>query len=83
MLKYKFETLTFLDHDGIPWNNNNAEHAVKHLAKYLTVANERFTEAWLIDYLKLLSVYDTCKYKSVSFLQFLLSKERDIDAFVG
>ena len=24
------ETLfTFLDYDGIPWNNNNAEHAVK------------------------------------------------------
>src|SRR5712691_4015582 len=20
---------TFLDHDGVPWNNNNAEHAIK------------------------------------------------------
>jgi uncharacterized protein (TIGR03067 family) len=29
----------------------------------------------------LLSLYQTCRYKSVSFLKFLLSKERDIDAF--
>lgn len=25
---------TFLDHDGVPWNNNNAEHAIKRFAKY-------------------------------------------------
>ena len=22
---------TFLDYDGVPWNNNNAEHAIKGL----------------------------------------------------
>ena len=33
------------------------------------------------DYLVLLSIYQTCKYKGVSFLRFLLSQERDIDAF--
>ena len=83
MLKYKVEMFSFLDHDGIPWNNNNAEHAVKHFAKYRRVANGRFTEDGLRDYLKLLSVYETCKYKSVSFLEFLLSKERDIDVFAA
>jgi len=83
MLKYKVEMFSFLDHDGIPWNNNNAEHAVKHFAKYRRVANGRFTENGLTDYLKLLSLHETCKYKSLSFLEFLLSKERDIDAFAA
>ncbi len=27
---------TFIRHDGVPWNNNNAEHAVKLFAKYRT-----------------------------------------------
>jgi hypothetical protein len=82
MTKYGAQMFTFLDYDGIPWNNNNAEHAVKHFAKYRRLANGRFTEDGLRDYLKLLSVYETCKYKAVSFLDFLLSKERDIDSFV-
>ena len=29
----------------------------------------------------LLSICQTCRYKGVSFLKFLLSRERDIDAF--
>ena len=32
-------------------------------------------------YLVLLSIYLTCKYKGISFLKFLLSREKDIDAF--
>jgi len=24
---------TFLDYDGVPWNNNNAEHAIKAFAR--------------------------------------------------
>ena len=34
MLKYNVQMFMFLDYDGIPWNNNNAEHAIKHFAKY-------------------------------------------------
>ena len=79
--KYSRRLFTFLDFDGVPWNNNNAEHAVKHFAKYRRLANGRFSEHGLKDYLKLLSVFETCKYKAVSFLEFLLSKERDIDSF--
>ncbi len=81
IMKYRGDLFTFLDYDGIPWNNNNAEHAVKHFAKYRRLANGRFAERGLRDYLKLLSVYETCKYKGVRFLEFLLSKERDIDSF--
>jgi hypothetical protein len=81
MTKYEGKLFTFLDYDSVPWNNNNAEHAVKHFAKYRRVANGRFTENGLRDYLKLLSIYETCRYKAVSFLGFLLSKQRDIDSY--
>src|SRR5262249_18855126 len=29
LLKYCGKLFTFLDHDGVPWNNNNAENAIK------------------------------------------------------
>src|SRR5437762_2125293 len=32
LLKCRDKLFTFLDHDGIPWNNNSAEHAVKQFA---------------------------------------------------
>jgi predicted RecB family nuclease len=81
LLKYRDKLFTFLDHDGVPWNNNNAEHAVKSFANYREVADNLITEVGLNQYLVLLSVYQTCKYKRVSFLKFLLSGETDIDAF--
>jgi hypothetical protein len=33
------------------------------------------------EYLKIMSIYQTCKYKGISFLKFLLSKEKDIDVY--
>jgi hypothetical protein len=38
-------------------------------------------EAGLKDYLVLLSICQTCKCRGISFLKFLLSRERDMDAF--
>jgi hypothetical protein len=38
-------------------------------------------ESGLRDYLVLLSICQTCRYKDVSFLHFLLSKARDVDMF--
>lgn len=73
---------TFLRHDSVPWNNNNAEHAFKHYAHYREVTDGQMTESGLSDYLVLLSIYETCKYKGVSFLRFLLSGEKDVDRFV-
>ena len=74
---------TFLDHDSIPWNNNNAEHAIKHFAVYRQTMklSGRFTERGLKQYLILLSIYQTCRYKGINFLRFLVSKEKDIDCF--
>jgi Transposase IS66 family/RNase_H superfamily len=83
ILKYQSKLFTFLDHDGVPWNNNNAEHAVKYFAKYRRLTNGRVTESGLQNYLVLLSIYQTCRYKEIRFLDFLLSKARDIDRFVA
>lgn len=81
LLKYQDKLFTFLNYDGVPWNNNHAEHAVKKFADYRELVDGQFTEAGLNEYLMLLSVYLTCKYKGISFLKFILSREKDIDAF--
>lgn len=81
LVTYQDKLFTFLCHDGVPWNNNNAEHAVKRFADYREIVDGQFTEVGLNRYLVLLSLYVTCKYKGISFLQFLLSREKDIDVF--
>lgn len=72
---------TFLSCDNVPWNNNNAEHSFKHFAVYRRQANGLFTEKSIEEYLILLSIYQTCKYRGINFLKFLLSKEIDIDEY--
>jgi hypothetical protein len=69
---------TFLDYDGVPWNNNNAEHAIKRFAKYRRNTNGRFTRKSLNELLAVFSVVVTCEFAGVNVLQFLLSGERDI-----
>jgi len=81
--KYREKLFTFIDHDGVPWNNNNAEHAIKKFAHYREIADGVVSERCLRDYLALLSIHQTCAYRGISFLRFLLSQERDIDAFSG
>jgi hypothetical protein len=54
---------------------------VKQFAYYREYADGQVTEAGLKEYLVLLSVAVTCKYKRVSFLKFLLSRQTDIDLF--
>jgi hypothetical protein len=41
------------------------------------------SEKGLRDYLVMLSIFETCKYKKVDFLDFLLSEEKDIGAFTN
>jgi predicted RecB family nuclease len=80
-LRYRGKLFTFLEYDGVPWNNNNAEHAVKTFANYREIADGRMTEGGIDDYLVLLSIYQTCKYKGISFLKFLLSRDKDLSEF--
>jgi hypothetical protein len=79
--KYRDRLFTFLDFDNIPWNNNNAEHAIKGFAAYRNIADSQFTENGIQQYLTLFSIYQTCHYKGIDFLKFLLSKETDIDKY--
>ncbi|MBW1744572.1 MAG: transposase [Deltaproteobacteria bacterium] len=81
--KYEEKLFEFMNHDGIPWNNNNAENAIKPFAKYRRLVKGRITEPGVKDYLVLLSMYQTCKYRNISFFDFLLSKEQDIDKYCG
>jgi hypothetical protein len=81
LLKFSDKLFTFIDYDGVPWNNNNAEHAIKRFAYYREVADGLFTKKSLSEHLILLSVYQTCKHKGIGFLQFMLSREVDVDAF--
>ena len=81
LLKCRGKLFTFIEHDGVPWHNNAAEHAVKAFAYYREVADSMVSEAGLAPYLVLLSIQQTCKYKGVSFLKFLLSRQTDIDVF--
>jgi predicted RecB family nuclease len=79
--KNRNKMFTFLDFDGVPWNNNNAEHAVKAFASLRRVIEGPTTETGLHDFLVLLSICETCKYKSVDFLDFLRSGSTNIDEF--
>jgi hypothetical protein len=81
LTKCQDKLFTFIDHDGVPWNNNNAENAVKQFAYYREETPGSLKEAGLTDYLVLLSICQTCRYKGVSFLKFLVSREQNVDAF--
>jgi hypothetical protein len=81
--KNRDKLFTFLNYDGVPWNNNNAEHAVKPFAELRHVIGGVTTEKGLRDYLVLLSVCQTCKYIGADFLEFLRSGEKDVDAFAA
>jgi hypothetical protein len=80
-VKYFDRLFIFLDQDGVPWNNNNAEHAIKALARLRNTFGSNSTPKGLSEYLVLLSLSETCKYRGVSFLSFLRSGKLDIDSF--
>jgi hypothetical protein len=80
--KNRDRLFTFLKHDDVPWNNNNAEHAIKAFAKLRNVIEGLNGEAAIDEYLILLSVCVTCKYKGVSVLEFLRSGSEEIDDYI-
>jgi hypothetical protein len=76
--KNREKLFTFLGFDDVPWNNNNAEHAVKAFATLRRVIQGTTSENGLRDYLILLSLCETCKYQGLDFLEFLRSGMKDI-----
>ncbi len=82
LAKYGKRLFTFLSHDGVAWNNNAAENAIKLFAGRRRVIGGAFTENGIGDYLLFLGVFCTLRRKGGNFLKFLLSGEKDIDAFL-
>jgi len=85
-VKQRFERnreklFTFLRYDGVTWNNNNAEHAIKSFARLRDIIAGSSTKKGIEEYLTLLSVSESCKYRGVDFLDFLRSGETDITTF--
>jgi hypothetical protein len=81
LLRNRHRLFTLLQHDEVLWNNNLAENAVKRISDYREDAGQSVKEAGLTEQLVLLSLYQTCRVRDISFLKFLLSQERDLDAF--
>jgi hypothetical protein len=81
--KHRADLFTFLDHDDVPWNNNNAEHAIKAFARLRNMIDGVSTPKGIRDYLVLLTICETCKYKGLRFLDFLRSGETDVEAFAA
>ena len=72
---------TFIHHDGVSWNNNYAENAIRYFAYYREKVKGVMTTEGLREYLILLSLFQTCRYRGISFLKFLLSREVDLVGF--
>jgi hypothetical protein len=79
--KNRDKLFTFLMFDGVPWNNNNAEHAVKPFAALRQIIGGITSENGIRDYLVLLSMCETCKYMGLDFLDFVRSGKKDIHTF--
>ena len=72
--KHWDEIWTFLMHDDVPWNNNNAEAAIKAFAQHRRGVNGQVGERGLREYLMMLSISQTCRYRNISYLDFLRRK---------
>jgi hypothetical protein len=78
--RYRDSLFTFLELDGIPWHNNTAENAIRHLAVQRKISGTFFKKV-APQYLLLLGIAQTCRFQDKSLLQFFLSEEIDIDKF--
>ncbi len=81
--KYGDRLFTFLSHDGVPWNNNLAENALKLIASRRRLLDGLMSEKGIENYLVFLSIYQTLRRKGGSFLRFLLSGKQDVFEFLG
>jgi len=78
--RYRDSLFTFLEFDGIPWHNNTAENALRHLAVQRKISGTFFKKV-APRYLLLLGIAQTCRFQDKSLLKFFLSEENDIDKF--
>jgi Transposase IS66 family len=79
-IRYRENLFTFLEHDGIPWENNTAERALRHLTVQEKISGS-FHKSLMPDYLRLLAMRQMCRFQGKSFFKFLFSGETDLDSF--
>ena len=79
-LRYKNSLFTFLENDGVSWNNNTAERAIRHLAVQRKISGA-FSTNGATYYLRLLAIAQSCRFQEKSFLGFLLSGLKNVDAY--
>jgi len=80
-IKYKEKLFLFLNHDGIPWNNNNAEHSIKPFAKWRKKVSKSLNKKNIENHLVLLSILQTCKYQGINFFEFLKSGKKSLHGY--
>jgi hypothetical protein len=81
-IRYRNSLFVFLEKDDIPWNNNMAERALRHLAVQRKISGS-FFESGMKEYLILLGVTQTCRFQNKPLLEFLMSKSQYVDSFKG
>jgi predicted RecB family nuclease len=80
--RYRESLFLFLEYDEIPWNNNMAERALRHIAVQRKISGSFFASS-MTDYLVLLGVAQTCRFQNKPLLSFLMSGEENMDRFKG
>jgi hypothetical protein len=73
--KNRNKLFTFLNFDGVPWNNNNAEPAIKAFVKLRRDMGGASTAKGIEDCLVLLSISETCKAKGADMLDLFLADD--------
>jgi hypothetical protein len=76
--KNREKLFTFLNYDGVPWNNNNAEHAVRAFTRVRN-AMTTSTPNGHREYAILLTIQQTLRCRGRGFLEFLRSGKTEID----
>jgi hypothetical protein len=79
-IRYQNSLFTFLEQDGIPWHNNTAERALRHLVIQEKISGF-FHGSLMPDYLRILGIRQSCRFQGKSFFKFLFSGETDLDKF--
>jgi len=78
LLRNRTKLFTFLSYDGVTWNNNNAEHAVRAFTRIrncIAASTVKGTKEYAI----LLSIQQTLKYRNIEFIDFLRSGRKAIE----
>src|SRR5262249_7485573 len=78
--RYGDSLFTFLGQDGIPWNNNMAERAIRQLAVQRKISGS-FFKRFASDYLLLLAIGPSCRFQGTPFRTVLICEAKDVDAF--